>query len=479
MQMNQEQTPELKPMRGMDWQGKAVLVIGLARSGIAAAELLLAAKARPLLYDQKPEASFEGRLDALKAAGCTLFFEQEPALLLDQADAVIISPGVPHEARVVKAAQARGIPCIAELEFASRFIGSELIAVSGTNGKTTTVSLLGEIFRQAGKLVQVAGNVGFPLSAAVLKEREEGLYVAEVSSFQLEAVDSFHPRIAALLNVTPDHLNRHGFMAQYIELKQRLFINQQGADTAVLNYDCPITRAMAPQLRGRIAWFSRREEPEQGAFLRGHELIFRWQGEEQLVCAAEELRLPGAHNLENALAAIAVAGIYGVPVPVIRHGLRSFAGVEHRIEFVRELDGVSYYNDSKGTNPEASIRAVEAMKLPTILLAGGFDKEVSFEALASSIVAQGQIKRALLYGQTARRIASALEDAGFAHIDFAEDMHAAIDLAWQQAEPGSNVLLSPACASFDQFDDYEQRGRQFKEHVLRLTARTAGGHGGA
>lgn len=459
----------LKQRRGMDWQGKTVLVIGAARSGIAAAELLLAAGAKPVLTDQKPAEAFEGRLDHLASAGCRLIFEADPVALLDhQPDAVILSPAVPQEAPVVQEAAKRGIPCMAELEFASRFIGDELIAVSGTNGKTTTVSLLGEIFTQAGKLVQVAGNVGFPLSAAVLKEKEQGLYVAEVSSFQLEGVDSFHPRIAALLNITPDHLNRHGFMAKYVALKQRLFDNMDAGDTAVLNHDCPITRGLAPQLKARIVWFSRKDEPSQGAFIRDGNIMFRWQQDEQVICAVDELRLPGNHNLENALAAVAVAGVYGVPAPVIRHGLRSFAGVEHRIEFVRELDGVSYFNDSKGTNPEASIRAVEAMKKPTILLAGGFDKEVSFEELACSIASQGSIRQVLLYGQTAEKIAAALREAGYTEIRLLNDMAQAVKLAQQLAEPGSNVLLSPACASFDQFDDYEQRGRRFKEQVMGL-----------
>lgn len=463
-----ERQEVLIPLRGEAWKDKRVLVVGLARSGLAAARLLLRAGAVPLLYDQKPQEKPAEELQALLEGGCTLCAAEDPLTLLQTVDSVVISPGVSIDAPLVLAAKERGIPLIGELELASRFARGKIIAVTGTNGKTTTVSLLGEILRNAGKEVQVAGNIGFPLSAAVLNAGEETLFVTEVSSFQLESVDGFHPHIAAILNLTPDHLNRHGSMAQYLALKERVFACQDGADWALLNRDCQALEHAGEMLRARKAWFSRREEVSQGAYLKEGQLWLAFRGERQLICDAGEVAIPGDHNLENALAASAMAGMMDIPPAVIRHSLRSFAGVEHRIEFVREISGIRFINDSKGTNPDASIRAVQAMQAPTILLAGGFDKQVGFDSFARAIAENRMIRHVILYGQTAPQIADALKAQGYEAYSFTKDMLSATDKARGMAEPGYNILLSPACASFDQFSDYEERGRIFKAHVASM-----------
>lgn len=460
-----DQLEHMQALDGSHWDGMRVLVAGLARSGLAAAELLTRAGAKPLLYDQKTQGALGPQLTSLLDRGCTLHLGIDPLPLLTQADVLVISPGIPLDAPLIQAAKARGIPWMGELELASRFARGKLYAVTGTNGKTTTVSLLGDIFMQAGKIAFVCGNIGYPLSSAALTSCVDDVLIAEVSSFQLESTSSFHPHIAAVLNLTPDHLNRHGTMANYAQLKRNIFANQSGMDYAVLNLDDAIVRSMADGLRARVVWFSRMETLTEGAYLKADKICLRLRDEEQVICSVQDVRIPGRHNLENVLAAVAVAGLAMVQPAVIRHALVSFAGVEHRIEFVREINGVRYINDSKGTNPDATIKALEAMTAATVLMAGGFDKQVSFDQLAQSITQSEIIRQVVLYGQTAELIARALRSAGFAACQVTGSMEEALLLSRSLAEPGYNVLLSPACASFDQFSDYEQRGKRFKELV--------------
>ena len=450
------------------WRGKHVLVLGMARSGVAVAQLLCRYGAAPLLNDRKTEEQLGEVLTPLRELPCEWHLGEAPEALLDQCDILLISPGVPIDAPIVLLARQKGIPVTGELEVASQLADGLLVALTGTNGKTTTVSLLGEIFRAAGKLAYVAGNIGYPLSAAAMESKPEDVLVAEVSSFQLETTDTFHPRVAAVLNVTEDHLNRHYTMENYTAVKRHIFDRQCGADTAVLNYDDAACRGMAEGLRAQVAWFSRVREVPQGAFVRDGRIIIRWQGEERPVCGAEEVYIPGPHNLENALAAAMMAYAAGVPTAVIRHVLRTFKGVEHRIEFVRELDGVKWFNDSKGTNVDSTIKAVQTMKAPTVLILGGSDKHVPFDALAREIVSSGVICHAVLCGATAPQIEKALLEAGYTAISHAEKYPEMVALCRSLAQPGGNVLLSPACASFDQFTDYEQRGRVFKQLVNEL-----------
>lgn len=450
------------------WAGKRVLIVGMARSGVAAAQLLCREGAAVTVSDLKPRDSFGDKLDVLKDLPVEYRLGEDGVDALRNKDLLVISPGVPINAPIVEAAKAAGVPVTGEMEMASRLLKGNLIAVTGTNGKTTTVSLLGAIFEAAGKVAHVCGNIGYPLSAAALESRYDHVVVAEVSSFQLETTESFHPLSAAVLNVTEDHLNRHGTMEVYTRLKKHIFDAQDESNFAVLNYDDPVCREMAQGLKSRVLFFSRLHEVPQGAFVRDGQIVLRIGSEEKTVCTPEEIRIPGPHNLENALAAAAIAFSRGVPAPVIRHALRTFPGVEHRIEFTRELDGVRYINDSKGTNVDSTIKAVQSMKAPTAIILGGYDKHVSFDALALEIAKTPLIENCVLIGVTAGQIEEALRKAGYGHIRRASSMQEAVEICRSLSRPGGNVLLSPACASFDMFEDYEQRGRIFKQIVNEL-----------
>ncbi|MBR4359374.1 MAG: UDP-N-acetylmuramoyl-L-alanine--D-glutamate ligase [Clostridia bacterium] len=450
------------------WAGKKVLIVGMARSGIAAAQLLCREGAAVTVNDMKPRESFGEKLDVLNDLPISFRLGEDGIDALAGQDLLVISPGVPIDAPVVKAAMERKIPVTGELEMASRLAKGSLVAVTGTNGKTTTVSLLGAMFEAAGKVAHVCGNIGYPLSAAAMESRYDHVIVAEVSSFQLETTETFHPLTAAVLNVTEDHLNRHGTMEVYTGLKRHIFDAQDESNFAVLNGDDPICRQMAEGLKGRVLFFSRLHEVDQGAFVRDGQIILRIGSEEKAVCGVDEIRIPGPHNLENALAAAAMAFSRGVPTPVIRQALRTFPGVEHRIEFTRELDGVRYINDSKGTNVDSTIKAVQSMKAPTVMILGGYDKHVSFDPLAEEIVKTPLIEHCVLIGVTAPQIEAALRKAGYTAIRHAASMQEAVETCRSLAKRGSNVLLSPACASFDMFQDYEQRGRVFKEIVGKM-----------
>lgn len=452
----------------MKLQKKRILVVGMARSGLAAAALLQHNGAVPVLSDMKKEEAFGDELASLHGTACEFRLGEDSCKLLPSVDGVVISPGVPIDAPVVTKARELGISVVGELELAASLLQGELVAISGTNGKTTTTTLLGRMLENAGRITHVAGNIGYPLSAVAISSRKEDITVAEVSSFQLESIKSFHPRAAALLNITEDHLNRHGTMAQYIKLKQRIFENQTEADVAVLNMDDPILFKMASKLKARVAFFSRTQQVENGACVEDGKLIWRWDGVKSIVCDADSILIPGPHNLENALAATAMACSMGVPSPVIRHTLQSFTGVEHRIEKVRVFKGVVYINDSKGTNVDSTIKAVQSMKAPTVILLGGYDKHTDFSPLCREIAASPNITNAVVMGQTAKQIREQLEEAGYTSITMAYSMEDAIEKARELAVSGGNVLLSPACASFDMFRDYEHRGSVFKELVNRL-----------
>ena len=463
-------TSKRRPAEEMEnpWRGKRVLIVGMARSGIAAAQLLCREGAQVTVNDMKPREAFGDKLDVLNALPVTFRMGEDGLDALKGQDVLVISPGVPIDAPIVKAAKNQGVKVTGEMEMASTLVKGSLVAVTGTNGKTTTVSLLGAIFEAAGKVAHVCGNIGYPLSAAVMESKYDHVVVAEVSSFQLETTETFHPLSAAVLNVTEDHLNRHGTMRVYTGLKRHIFDAQDETNFAVLNYDDAACRNMAEGLKARVLFFSRLQEVEQGAFLRDGQMILRLDGEEKTVCAVEEIYIPGPHNVENALAAAAVAFSRGVPAPVIRHALRTFKGVEHRIEFVRELAGVRYINDSKGTNVDSTIKAVQSMKAPTAIILGGYDKHVSFSPLAAEIAQCPFIAHCVIIGATGDQIERALREVGYAAIHRAGTLEDAVEQCRELMKDGGNVLLSPACASFDMFSDYEQRGRVFKEIVANL-----------
>ena len=452
----------------MNFEGKKVLVCGMARSGVSAAQCLYELGARVTISDSKAEEKLAEALQPLEGMDIRRCPEdQAQPADLESYDLAVTSPGIPMQAPILRAVQAAGVPLIGELELGAQVSRAPLYAVTGTNGKTTTTTLIGEIFRNLGKTTYVVGNIGYPFTACALQCGEEDVAVAEVSSFQLETISTFHPHIAVMCNITEDHLNRHGTMEEYIRVKERIFENMGQGDYAVLNLDDPIVRGMAERIPCTPAFFSRRQEVETGAYLEGEEVVFSLNGHKKRVLRADEIRIPGEHNLENALAATALTMLAGVPAPVVRHTLKTFPGVEHRIETVRTVEGVTYINDSKGTNVDASIRAVRAMKVPTVLLAGGYDKHTDFLPLAREILAS-KIHTVVVLGDTAEQIERALRAVGFESILHAKTFEEAVLLARSCAREGENVLLSPACASFDMFQDYEERGRVFKEIVSRL-----------
>ncbi len=452
----------------MNYEQKKVLVVGMARSGVAAAQLLRASGADVTVNDSKSEEELGSQLSPLEGLQLTRRFGCGAMELLEGQDCLVISPGIPDTAPFVQKAREMGIYVIGELELAAQLSRGTLTAVSGTNGKTTTVSLLGEIFANSGKVTHVVGNIGYPFSLAALVSRKEDVIVCEVSSFQMETADTFHPHVALLTNITEDHLNRHGTMEVYTALKMRMFRNQTAEDYAVFNADDPGLNGLARQVQSRVLKFSRKKEVREGAFVRDGYVFLRMDGSEKKICRTDEIYIPGPHNLENALGAVCVAGAMKVPVPVIRHTLKTFRGVEHRIERVRELDGIVYINDSKGTNVDSTIKAVETMSDPTVIILGGYDKHTSFDPLAREIVSSPMIRRAVLIGETAPLIRNSLQRAGFRETEFAESLGEAVEKARDACDRGWNVLLSPACASFDMFKDYEERGRIFKEIVNNL-----------
>lgn len=450
----------------MELKGKKVLVVGAGKSGVAVAGFLAAKGSFVVLADTRERENFGSQLDKLAGAGVELALGGYPDEVGNRFDMVIMSPGVPLTIPPVSGAREAGIPVIGELELAYRFAGSPIIAVTGTNGKTTTTTLVGDIFRDAGFRVLVAGNIGLPLVEEVESYGPEDVIVAEVSSFQLETVDLFRPKVGLILNLTPDHLDRHGDMEGYARAKGRISMNQQKGDFLVLNYDDPNVREMKGKGKGDIIFFSRRNILEEGVFVRDNAITVSRGGKTTRVIDAGELKIPGRHNLENALAATAAGFVAGVPGESIAGTLGRFAGVSHRLEFVAEVDGVRYINDSKGTNPDASIKAVEAYPGPLVIIAGGKNKGNDFTGFTS--VAAPKTRAMVVLGQCADEMARSAQKAGIKDILRAESLRDAVLLARSAARPGDLVLLSPACASWDMFNNFEERGDLFKKIVREM-----------
>lgn len=443
-----------------------MLVVGAGKSGISVSRFLLRKGARVTITDNKTRDKFNGELDALLDAGVSGVLGDYPEVGPGSYDLVVVSPGVPPGVPPVAAARRCGVPVTGELELAWRFTRSPVVAITGTNGKTTTTSLAGEIFRQAGYRTLVGGNIGLPLVDEVEKYGPGDVIVAEVSSFQLETADLFRPRVAVITNITPDHLDRHGDMESYTAAKARVFARQGNGDYTVLNYDDPRTRALAGRVPAKVIFFSRRHILEEGVFVRDGRVVVRLNGVETVILAAGEVAIPGAHNLENALAATAAARVMGVEPAVIARTLRAFAGVAHRLETVAEINGVKYVNDSKGTNPEASMKALEAFERPIILLAGGRNKGGDFTEFARLV--REKVRVLVVLGESAGEIEQAARRAGCTEILRARDFREAVLMAHRCSRSGDVVLLSPACASWDMFNNYEERGDLFREIVNSL-----------
>ncbi len=441
------------------YENKRVLIVGLGESGKAAARFFAARGARVSATDARAADELRETVEVLRGLGVTLELGGHPAALFASQDLIVPSPGVPWDLPLLQSARKEGLSVAGELEAASRELEGRVVGVTGTNGKTTTTALLGHIFECAGFTVQVGGNIGTPVLSLVESSTPATWNVLELSSFQLEAMRTFRCHVAAVLNVTPDHLDRHGDMRTYVAAKANILAPQQKEDSAVLNYDDPICRDFATQARGRTVWFSRTTTLNAGAWVADG-----WIVQDGRRIAGVDLPIRGPHNLENALAATAAASAAGVPDQAIAEGLSSFRPVEHRLELVRTLDGVAYYNDSKATNVDAAIKAVESFEQGLWLILGGRDKGSDYTALLEPM--RGRVKRVLLIGEAAGLIAEQL--AGRVDLEQAGDLEAAVRRARAEAEPGDTVLLAPACASFDQFSSYGHRGREFKRFVEEL-----------
>ncbi|MCR4430054.1 MAG: UDP-N-acetylmuramoyl-L-alanine--D-glutamate ligase [Tepidanaerobacteraceae bacterium] len=454
----------------MDVRGKNILIIGLARSGIAAAVELKKMGAKVTGSDIKPREALKD-IEHLKSMGINLVCGGHPLSLLKDCDLVVVSPGVPSDLPILEEARKRDILVISELELGYLFAKAPIIAVTGTNGKTTTTTLIGEILKNDARNISVAGNIGIPLIREIEENTMKDYLVVEVSSFQLENILHFKPKISVILNITEDHINRHKTFENYIEAKARILENQDEKDYAVLNYDDPIVFSLAKRAKSRVVFFSRRQELEKGIYVKNNVIVIKENGNMYPILKIGELGIKGFHNLENALAAISVAWIVRVNLNNLAETLKDFRGVEHRLEYVDTIDGVKYINDSKGTNPDAAQKAVEAMEEPIILIAGGYDKKNDFTSFVKSF--NGKVRKLILIGATAETIEKTARENGFFNTQRAGSMQEAVELASKSAHPGDVVLLSPACASWDMFENFEERGRIFKEavHSLKLKER--------
>ena len=443
-----------------------VLVFGSGISGIGATRLLEQVGREVILYDGNASLDAEKikkQIGEQTKAEVILGDLQED--VMKTLDLVVMSPGVPTDLPIVNKMRDMGIPIWGEIELAFTYGKGDVLAITGTNGKTTTTALLGEIMKNYKESVYVVGNIGNPYTEVALDMSEESVAVAEVSSFQLETIHEFRPCVSAILNITPDHLNRHHTMEAYIEAKEDVAKNQTKDDTCVLNYEDEVLKKFGENVNAEVLYFSSRRKLDKGIYLENENIVYKDE-EETVVCHVEELQLLGTHNYENVMAATAMAIAYGVPMDVIRKTIKAFAGVAHRIEFVCEKNGVAYYNDSKGTNPDAAIKAVEAMNRKTLLIGGGYDKDSEYEEWIQSF--DGKVKHLVLLGQTREKIAATARRLGFENIIMVDSLEEAVVTCAKLAEPGEAVLLSPACASWGMFKNYEERGDKFKEFVNAL-----------
>ena len=453
----------------MNLQDKSVLVVGTGISGIAAAELLAANGIGYEIFDGNEtliEADVRAKSKAFET--CPVILGALPEDAPGRYSYAILSPGVPTDLPMVDALRAHGVKIWGEIELAYAFSRGDVLAITGTNGKTTTTALTGEILKNYVADVQVVGNIGIPYTRMAPLMTDETVTVAEISSFQLETVEHFAPKVSAILNITPDHLNRHHTMENYIAAKERITEGQQADQVCVLNYEDDVLRAFGEELKKKmkVLYFSSARALDDGLYLEGEEIFAATEGTKQLVCNVNELNLLGKHNYENVMAATGIALSYGVPLSKIKEVLVRFTAVEHRIEYVTEVNGVKYYNDSKGTNPDAAIQGIRAMNRPTCLIGGGYDKQSEYDEWIGAF--DGKVKKLVLIGATAKKIAKTCERMGFTDYVFADSLQEAVDICHATAVSGDAVLLSPACASWGMFDNYEQRGRMFKDMVKNL-----------
>jgi UDP-N-acetylmuramoylalanine--D-glutamate ligase len=453
----------------VSWEGKKVTIVGLARTGLSVAKLLWEKGAKVTITDAEVEEKLRKYVDQLPRE-VDLRLGGHPIEVFTDADTIVASPGVPLNIPPILQAKQAGVGVISEIELAYRLTRVPIIAVSGTNGKTTVTTLVGKLLSEGGKRVFVGGNIGIPLADEVQSKVKRDFWVAEISSFQLEGTVLFRPAIGVLLNITPDHMDRYDSFEEYLQAKARMFNNQTPKDFAVINADDEAIASIIPEIKARKVFFSRTKAVDEGVMLAEDWIVSRFGGKEVRICPVNELRLQGVHNLENVLAAVAVARLCKISPQDIRRELNQFFGLEHRLELVDEIIGVKFINDSKATNVGAVIKALESFDAPVTLIAGGQDKGGDYTPLADMI--HRKVKRLILIGEAREKISQAL--AGFEAVEMTDSLEEAVERAFSQTEPGGVVLLSPACASFDMFDNFEQRGEVFKQTVKKLKARFTG-----
>lgn len=451
----------------MEFQEKNVLVFGSGKSGIAAAELLEKQNANIFVFEGNEKQSVaEIKEKSESFAKAEIYVGTLPEEVMDKLDFVVLSPGVPTDLPLVNAMRDKKITIIGEIELAYQVAKGKILAITGTNGKTTTTTLVGEILSNYFKDVKVVGNIGIPYTSVAADTTEETVTVAEISSFQLETIVDFAPDVSAILNITPDHLNRHHTMENYIKAKEDITKNQKVNDVCVLNYEDEVLRKFGESLSMKVLWFDSKKPVQNGCYLNGEKIIYVSEGKEEEVIDVNELNILGTHNYENVMAAVAMTISIGVPMDVIVKTLREFQAVEHRIEYVTEKRGVKFYNDSKGTNPDAAIKGIQAMNRPTLLIGGGYDKQSEYDEWIESF--DGKVKKLVLIGVTKEKIADCAKRHGFTDYVFADSLEEAVNICYDNAVSGDAVLLSPACASWDMFKSYEERGRIFKDLVRNL-----------
>ncbi|MFR3729474.1 UDP-N-acetylmuramoyl-L-alanine--D-glutamate ligase [Lacrimispora sp.] len=444
-----------------------ILVAGSGKSGAAASRLILKTGDEVVLYDSNDAINADELLSQFKGEGTIrLLLGELHKEDIKDVDLCVISPGISLDAPFVSIIKEADIPIWSEVQLAYHYAKGKLAAITGTNGKTTTTALTGEIMKAYYDQVFVVGNIGIPYTEEALKMTKDSVTVAEISSFQLETITDFRPDVSAILNITPDHLNRHKTMDCYIKVKESITQNQREQECCILNYDDPVLREFGRTIKPKVVYFSSREKLEEGYCMDGDMIIFNHLGKRQEIVSVKDLKLLGRHNHENVMAAVAISSEMGVPMDIIKKVICEFKAVEHRIEFVAEKAGVKYYNDSKGTNPDAAIQAIKAMPGPTILIAGGYDKNSEYDEWIESF--EGKVRYMVLLGQTREKIAECASRHGFTNVMYAEDMQEAVSVCASYANIGDYVLLSPACASWGMFKCYEERGEIFKECVRNL-----------
>ena len=452
-------------MRNEELLGKKVLVIGSGLSGVGSVRLLHQVGAVTVLLDENKKITTEDIRQKLheEDRADTEIVQELTDAVIDGLYAVVPSPAVPLDSPTMVRLRDAGVKIWSEIEFAYRFSAGKLIAITGTNGKTTTTTLVGDIMKAYFKDTYVVGNIGFSYAERALEMTEESVTTGEISSFQLEAVDRFHANVSAILNITPDHLNRHHTMECYAQMKYNVTNNQTKDDTCVLNYDNAYTREFGKSCPAKVVFFSSHEKLDNGFYLDGEEIFMAENGNATRVMNIHDMRLVGLCNVENVMAAIAISLAMGVPMNTILTVIHSFKAVEHRIEYVATKKGVEYYNDSKGTNPDAAIQGIRAMSRPTFLIGGGYDKGSEYDEWIENF--DGKVKKLVLIGQTRDKIAECAKKHGFNDIEFKDTFEEAMKYCSDNSAPGDAVLLSPACASWDMFPNYETRGKIFKDYV--------------